>query len=92
MAKKGSVIDRDLGWSQIKAESKKLGKKPYVKIGVQGTSANAVHKGGDGPKKASVVDVATFHEFGVPADTPTNSQTPSSPNTFCKSSKINNLF
>ena len=67
MAKKG-VVDRDLGWGNIFKEIKKLNKKPYVAIGVQGTSAMAKKKGSAGPSGATVVDVATFHEYGVPAD------------------------
>ncbi len=70
MAKRTGVIDRDLGMKAIVKELGKLSKKPYVAIGVQGTSALAAKKGSGGPTRATVVDVATFHEFGVPADSP----------------------
>lgn len=68
MAKRGKVFDKDLGYAAIRKQIRELVGLPYVAIGVQGESAMERKQGGGKPGPATVVDVATFHEFGVPAD------------------------
>jgi phage gpG-like protein len=60
-----SVQDRDLGFKKILNNLPKLHKK--VKVGVQGSDATEAKENSDGEtiEGLTVVDVATFHEFGT---------------------------
>lgn len=58
-----SVKDKDFGWQKVLIESSLLALKPYVQVGIQGESALAQKENN---AKATVVDIATFHEFGAP--------------------------
>lgn len=66
------LTERDLGWSRIRAEFDNLAKKPYVKVGVQGTQAKAAKKFRNSAGQIiesghiDLVQVATIHEFGAP--------------------------
>jgi hypothetical protein len=65
-----TISDKDTGFKKIMSEMKKLESKPYVKIGVQGADASKDKKvrNDDGTitdvSGITVVDIATFHEFG----------------------------
>lgn len=58
-----SVKDKDLGWKKVLDQGILLNLKPFVKVGIQGASALSQK---DPKVPATVVDVATFHEFGAP--------------------------
>lgn len=64
------LTEKDLGWGHIKAEMAKMAKKPFVKVGYQGESGVKRHTdphlvGPALPNTPTVVDIATFHEFGT---------------------------
>lgn len=66
-----TVRDRLNTWKKISAELKKAKRRPHVKIGIQGRSAldKKTGKSESGAKfvplgAATLVDIATMHEFG----------------------------
>lgn len=64
------ITEKDLGWAHIKKEMAKMAKKPFVKVGYQGESGVKKHQdpktvGPPPPNVPTVVDIATFHEFGT---------------------------
>lgn len=61
MAKAARIIDRDRGYKALMARIRKATKAKTVKVGVLSGEGGA--PSGDGTK--SVLDVATFHEFGI---------------------------
>jgi hypothetical protein len=54
---KFTVKNKDMGWDAMIAGSEELTKNPGVRVGVMGKAQH-----GDG---LTVVDIATFHEFGT---------------------------
>jgi phage gpG-like protein len=65
-----SISDMDRGFKEVRRKFAALNVKPYVKIGVQGTEAEArkearTPEGGNSLQGITVVEVATFHEFGT---------------------------
>ena len=56
------IKDKDKGFKKIKKEIAKQAKKPFVKIGIQGSDATAQKK--NAPQGLTVVEIGTFHEFG----------------------------
>ena len=57
--------DVDLGYKAFLREVEKAKKQPYVKIGFQEEKGNALHPGSMGEKPLTIVQVATFNEFGT---------------------------
>ncbi len=63
----GKVIDRDLGWKQIKATARELSKNPQAVIGIRGKEAIAakqVDPSEEAKSGLTLVQVATVHEYG----------------------------
>jgi len=61
MASRARIIDRDRGYKALLARVRKAARGRTVKVGVLSGEGGA--PAGDGAK--SVLDVATFHEFGI---------------------------
>lgn len=65
----GRVIDRDLGWKQIKKTCAVLAQNPQAVIGIRGKEAVAQKEAGEGETAkpgVTLVVVASTHEFGSP--------------------------
>ena len=70
---KMTIFEKDLGISKVIEESKKLKKKPYVKVG--GLESSGRKKSKDAAtgaefsslKAPTVADIATIHEYGAPS-------------------------
>lgn len=57
-----TISERGKGLAELKRELKKLGRSPYVKVGVVGKAAQQKHKGAP----LSMVELAATHELGNP--------------------------
>jgi len=60
------TVEKDRGYNEFMRELKKIKRQPIVKVGFQEEKGNALHPGGSmGTKPLTVVQVATFNEFGT---------------------------
>jgi len=63
MAGKFTTITRDKGFKKAMETFRVVAEKPYVQVGVMESAGE--HKGPDNEESLTVVEVATFHEFGT---------------------------
>jgi hypothetical protein len=65
----GRIIERDLGWKHVKAQSAILAKGPQAVIGIRGEEASAAKQVAEGEPASSMTlaEVATVHEYGSPS-------------------------
>ncbi len=59
---KVKVIDKDRGWNKIVKDLTAMKSAPYVKVGLVGPNAEAIHS--DSSESISVATIGLIHEFG----------------------------
>jgi hypothetical protein len=58
------ITDKDKGWKKIVKDFTVLKNAPYVKVGLVGPDAGAVHNGGDKNESLPVATIGMIHEYG----------------------------